>query len=154
VAPWCRTRHAEPVVAHQQEDEPRRAALDQRPDLRPGCLRDPGEAVSTSRTAVTPTACCGCATNTPASRSTRADRWKDEIENARRRAPTRRATRAFETLLEDLGREQIRPGVALVTAASSMATGGAALRRLWKESMNTARYRHFHAVILPGKHDP
>lgn len=88
----------------------------------------------------------------------RADRWKDEIEKmlAGEHPDTSRDRAAFETLLEDLkAREQIRPGVVLVDGG--VIDGNrrlAALRRLWKESKNTARYRHFHAVILPENTTP
>lgn len=83
----------------------------------------------------------------------RKDEWKEKIEQmlAGEHADTSRDKAAFAKLLEDIeARDQLRPGVVLQDGG--VLDGNrrlAALRRLWKKSKNTERFRHFEAVILP-----
>ncbi len=83
----------------------------------------------------------------------RQDKWKNRIEDmlAGEHKDTTRDKAAFEKLLQDIrDRDQLRPGVVLVDGG--VIDGNrrlAALRRLWKESKNSARFRYFDAVILP-----
>lgn len=81
------------------------------------------------------------------------DEWKDKIEAllAGEGEGTSRDHAAFERLKVDIrAREQLRPGVTLKDGG--VIDGNrrlAALRRLWRESKNTARFSTFDAVILP-----
>jgi hypothetical protein len=83
----------------------------------------------------------------------RQDKWKHKIEEmlAGEHKDTSRDKAAFEKLLQDIReRDQLRPGVVLVDGG--VIDGNrrlAALRRLWKESKNAARFGYFDGVILP-----
>jgi len=85
----------------------------------------------------------------------REDRWKEKIEEmlAGEHKDTARDSAAFKKLIEDIeARDQLRPGVVL--RDGGVLDGNrrlAALRRLWKRSKNTERFRVFEAVILPDE---
>jgi hypothetical protein len=83
----------------------------------------------------------------------RQDKWKRQIEEmlAGEHRETTSDKAAFERLLQDIReREQLQPGVVLINGG--VIDGNrrlAALRRLWKDSKNAARFAYFDAVILP-----
>jgi hypothetical protein len=85
----------------------------------------------------------------------RDDKWKEKIEEmlAGEHKDTARDSAAFRKLIEDIeARDQLRPGVVL--RDGGVLDGNrrlAALRRLWKGSKNTERFRVFDAVILPDE---
>jgi len=85
----------------------------------------------------------------------RVDKWKERIEEmlAGEHRDTSRDSAAFKKLIEDIeAREQLRPGVVL--RDGGVLDGNrrlAALRRLWKKSKNTERFRMFEGVILPDE---
>ena len=85
----------------------------------------------------------------------RQDKWKERIEEmlAGEHKDTARDIAAFRKLIEDIeARDQLRPGVVL--RDGGVLDGNrrlAALRRLWKKSKNTERFRVFEAVILPDE---
>jgi len=85
----------------------------------------------------------------------REDKWKEKIEEmlAGEHKDTARDIAAFRKLIEDIeARDQLRPGVVL--RDGGVLDGNrrlAALRRLWKKSKNTERFRVFEAVILPDE---
>src|SRR5579872_2725202 len=85
----------------------------------------------------------------------REDRWKDKIQEmlSGEHKDTARDSAAFAKLIEDIdARDQLRPGVVL--RDGGVLDGNrrlAALRRLWKKSKNTERFRMFEAVVLPDE---
>jgi hypothetical protein len=83
------------------------------------------------------------------------EKWKEKIEEmlAGEHKDTARDSAAFSKLIEDIeARDQLRPGVVL--RDGGVLDGNrrlAALRRLWKKSKNTERFRTLEAVILPDE---